>query len=167
MKDKVIKLILGLVQAYIDFSIIFLALAIFTIAIGGACCLISPQSVLGKPLTLDLVIQGIVIIALALLVFFGLLAAHQLLDNLNRAEYFVLANCLALRKILYITTIGTALSGTTTIWLHLSHIKPLTNLIIITESSFDDNLAFIIILLIIYLIFQRGIALQDDADSII
>ena len=119
------------------------------------------------PLTGSLVIQGLVVIALMALSFICLVATHRLLDNLNQAKYFVVANCQALQKILWTTVTNTVIDGATTIWLSLIHVKPRASFLVMTGDDFSNSVTLIIILLIIYLIFKRGVALQNDADSII
>lgn len=167
MKDKLIKLTLGLVQFLIDVGIVSTFFITFAIVTGGICCLISPRSILGGPLTGSLVIQGLVVIALMALSFICLVATHRLLDNLNQAKYFVVANCQALQKILWTTVTNTVIGGATTIWLSLAHVKPRASFLVMTGDDFSNSVTLIIILLIIYLIFKRGVALQNDADSII
>ncbi len=49
MKDKLIKLTLGLVQFLIDVGIVSTFFITFAVVTSGICCLISPRSILGAP----------------------------------------------------------------------------------------------------------------------
>ena len=167
MREKLIKFVLGLAQVAIDLGIVATFFTAFATVIAGICCLVSPRTFLGGHLTINLVIQGLVVVIVAALAFAGLLATHRLLDNLNRGHYFVAANCQALQQLLWLEIAGLIISGITTIWLRLVQVKPFVSFIVMTEDNFSDGIGFIVFLLIIYLIFKRGIALQQDADNII
>lgn len=167
MKERLIKFLLGLIQFVVDFCIIATVLMAFVILIGGVCVLISPHSFLDHPLTIPTVVQGLIGIGLSILSFFNLLGFHRLLDHLNRGKYFVTANVQALSLILWTTVAGTILSGITTAWLDLAHLKPAMDFITSSGDELGLSITYISLLLIIYLIFKRGIALQNDHDSII
>ena len=167
MREKLIKFILGLAQVAIDLGIVATFFTAFATIIAGICCLVSPRTFLGGPLNINLVIQGLVAVIIAVLAFAGLLATHRLLDNLNRGRYFIAANCRELQQLLWLEVAWLIISGITTIWLRLVQVKPFVSFIVMTEDNFSNGIGFIVFLLIIYLIFKRGIALQHDAESII
>lgn len=167
MKEKLVKFVLGLAQVGIDLGIVATFFTAFATVIAGICCLVSPHTFLNTPLTINLVIQGLVAVIIAALAFAELLATHRLLNNLNRGHYFIAANCQALQLILWLEIAWVIISGFTTIWLHLVQAKPFVSFIVMINDSFGNGIGFIVFLLIIYLIFKRGIALQQDADSII
>lgn len=167
MKKKFIKFILGLVQALIDLGIIASVLGAFGTLVIGVCALVDPHAFFGNLLTWQNIIQGLMFIITTVTVFFGALAAHRLLDNLNNEKYFVPDNCRALRVILWVAIADLVIQGITTIWVRLANLKPLNADFMLTGNDVDSALVFIIVLLIVYLIFQRGIALQEDENSII
>lgn len=167
MKNKFIKLILGLVQALIDFGIIASVLMAFGTLIVGVCALVDPHAFFGNSLTWQTIIQGLMIVITLIIIFWGTLAAHRLLDNLNNEKYFVPDNCRALRVILLVSIADLIIQGITTIWVRLAKLKPLNNDFMLTGSDIESAVVFIIVLLIVYLIFHRGIALQEDENSII
>lgn len=111
MKKKFIKLVLVLAQIVIDFGIIASVFIAFGALVIGACTLVSPRLLLGRPLTWAVGIQVFLIVVIAIIAFIGALAVHQLLDNLNNGKYFVRSNCQALKNILWTAVTATILQG--------------------------------------------------------
>ena len=166
MKKRFIRLILGLVQAVIDLGIIAFGFCIFATLILGLYAMVDPKSIFGK-IDLTDVIQGIVVIVEAVIMFLGTLAAHRLLDNLNNEKYFVLKNCRQLKRILWTAVAIMVLQGITTLWIRLARLKPIELFSMTTGDDLEYQITFIIVILIVYLIFERGIELQEDENSII
>lgn len=169
MRKKLVSLVLTLIQICIDFNILFAALALimglvfvfFLPLTGYAHALFDYHS------WWSFVLQVLWLAGMALLTLIMWLGIRNLLSNINDGLYFVDQNMVAVRQILWTTAALFIMQSISTAVFSFYGIRDKLHLLTFQGNDLSDNLFFLVIFFLIYLIFKRGIALQKDADEII
>ena len=115
----------------------------------------------------SLTIQVLDVVVESVLTVITLLGTRNLLSNINDGQYFVDKNMLAVRQILWSSLLVLVLGSINTVVFHLLHVQDKLSLLTLSGDDFTNGLGFVTVIFLIYLIFRRGIALQQDADEII
>lgn len=66
-----------------------------------------------------------------------------------------------------VNLLALVLGGLNTVIYHLLHLRDKLGLLTMSGDDFTNGLGFVTVIFLIYLIFRRGVALQQEADEII
>lgn len=169
MKKRLVRLLLTIIQVVVDLNILLVGAGAF---VGLIFLLAAPFTGVGHAFFdyrsgLGLTVQVLDVVVEAGLVVISLLGTRNLLSNINDGQYFVKKNMLAVHQILWSTLLALILGGINTVAFSLLHIKDKLDLLTMNGDDFANGLGFVTVIFLIYLIFKRGVALQQEADEII
>lgn len=169
MKKQLIKFLLTIIQVVVDINIVIITFGAF---VGLIFLLAAPFTGVGHAFFdyrsgLGLTIQVLDVVVESVLTVITLLGTRNLLSNINDGQYFVDKNMLAVRQILWSSLLVLVLGSINTVAFHLLHVQDKLSLLTLSGDDFTNGLGFVTVIFLIYLIFRRGIALQQDADEII
>lgn len=153
MKKRLTSWLLTIIQAVVDLEIVIVAVGAF----GGLIA--APFTEIGHAFFDYRSGFGLLVISL--------LGTRNLLSNINDGQYFVSQNMLAVWQILWSTLLALVLGGLNTVIYHLLHLRDKLGLLTMSGDDFTNGLGFVTVIFLIYLIFRRGVALQQEADEII
>ncbi|WP_288658898.1 DUF2975 domain-containing protein [uncultured Limosilactobacillus sp.] len=166
MKKRLTSWLLTIIQAVVDLEIVIVAVGAF----GGLIA--APFTEIGHAFFdyrsgFGLLVQVLDVVLEVGLLVISLLGTRNLLSNINDGQYFVGQNMLAVWQILWSTLLALVLGGLNTVIYHLLHLRDKLGLLTMSGDDFTNGLGFVTVIFLIYLIFRRGVALQQEADEII
>lgn len=161
MKKRLTSWLLTIIQAVVDLEIAIVAVGAF----GGLIA--APFTEIGHAFFDYRSGFGLLVQVFDVVLEVGLLGTRNLLSNINDGQYFVSQNMLAVWQILWSTLLALVLGGLNTVIYHLLHLRDKLGLLTMSGDDFTNGLGFVTVIFLIYLIFRRGVALQQEADEII
>ena len=169
MKNRLIKFLLTIIQVVVDINIVIIAFGAF---VGLIFLLAAPFTGVGHTFFdyrsgLGLTVQVLDAIVESVLTVIAFLGTRNLLSNINDGQYFVDKNMLAVRQILWSSLLVLVLGSINTMAFHLLHVQDKLSLLTLSGDDFANGLGFVTVIFLIYLIFKRGVALQQDANELI
>lgn len=169
MKKRLTSWLLTIIQAVVDLELVIVAVGAF----GGLIFLLAaPFTGIGHAFFdyrsgFGLLVQVLDVVLEAGLLVISLLRTRNLLSNINDGQYFISQNMLAVWQILWSTLLALVFGGLNTVIYHLLHLRDKLGLLTMSGDDFTNGLGFVTAIFLIYLIFRRGVALQQEADEII
>lgn len=164
---KINKFLLGTIQALVDFGIISNGLlGICFLIVGPVYIFTDPISfkLIGNNLTSELLLYFDILLFMVVFLY-GCFALHNILDNINLQKYFAPANMVALRKLMFSFLVLTILDGINTVVNHFINVTAQVDFF--PCGNYYTYFISLIICYLVYFIFKRGLALQNENNSII
>ena len=164
---KVNKFLLGDIQALVDLGIISNGLLGIGFLIVGLIYIFTDAisfKQIGNNWGIEFLLYLDILFFMAIFLY-GCLALHNILNNINLQKYFAPANMVALRKLMFSFLALTILDGINTVINHFINIT--AQLDFFPCGNYYSFFTSLIICYLIYFIFKRGLALQNENNSII
>lgn len=164
---KVNRFLLGAIQALVDLGIISNGLLGIGFLIVGPIYIFTNAisfKQIGNNWAIELLLYFDILLFMAVFLY-GCLALHHILNNINLQKYFAPANMVALRKLMFSFLILTILDGINTVVNHFINVT--TQLDFFPCGNYYAYFISLIICYLVYFIFKRGLALQNENNSII